>query len=59
MDEITYEVWQDEMVVAATASSDPEEALKEARVYLAQYAQDGPVVLVEVRRKKLETLTAI
>lgn len=47
-DEITYEIWQDDMMVAS--SNDP----KDASHYAAVYSQDGPVKVYTVLRSEWE-----
>lgn len=49
--EVSYELVQDDMVVAGTSG---EGALAEIRHYAAQYLQDGPVEIYKVTREKID-----
>lgn len=46
----SYEIIQDDMQVAATSGKD---AYKEILYYAAQYGQDGPLEIFEVRRVRI------
>ena len=45
-----YEVWQDDIMVASASGHRPD-AIREILHYAAQYQQDGPVQIFEVRRQ--------
>jgi hypothetical protein len=46
-----FQLWQDGIMVAAVDCASREYALKEIGHYAAVYGQDGPVNIVEVKRK--------
>ncbi len=41
----TFEIWQDDVMVVAVSGEDQAIVLSEARHYVAQYAQEGPMIL--------------
>lgn len=48
--EAEYEVWQDDMPVASASGKG---ASEEIMHYAAQYAEDGPVEVIEVLRRRI------
>jgi hypothetical protein len=48
---ISFEIWQDGIVVAKVASENVEDAMREARHYAMIYEQDGPVEIRSVQEE--------
>ena len=48
--EYRYELWQDGIMVAATAADSREDARKEIAHYAIMYAQDGPCTVREITK---------